>query len=226
MAKTLLVFDIDGTLLKSEHIHTSSYLSTMKAIGISDVNEEWHTYEHHTDSHILKVNYERLFRKDIDAAVIDNFEKLMTQKILDMAECTQITDAQSVIQSIEQSDDHDMCFATGSFRQPVITKLILAQLDINNDLLVGANRYYKREEIILQAIAQAKDINQQKEYDLIISFGDGIWDLQAARNLNIEFVGVGTEHRETLSNMGAKYHLDDWTNYNLNIIKQALGQTT
>ena len=57
----LIVFDIDDTLTKSEYQHQLAYVNTMKEFGITDINENWREYTHHTDSYILKKNYENNF---------------------------------------------------------------------------------------------------------------------------------------------------------------------
>ena len=56
--KNLIVFDIDDTLTKSEDQHQTAYVSTMHHFGITNINQNWKTYLHHTDSYILKENYE------------------------------------------------------------------------------------------------------------------------------------------------------------------------
>jgi beta-phosphoglucomutase-like phosphatase (HAD superfamily) len=71
----LIVFDIDGTLTKSEFHHQLAYLKSMKEIGIVEVNQNWKEYQHHTDSYILKVNYENSFDDKFEFELLNNFEK-------------------------------------------------------------------------------------------------------------------------------------------------------
>ena len=77
----LIVFDIDDTLTKSEDQHQFAFVNTMKEFGISKINQNWKDYEHHTDSFILKENYENNLDEKFDFPFIPNFEKKMTEDI-------------------------------------------------------------------------------------------------------------------------------------------------
>ena len=68
--KNLIVFDIDDTLTKSEYQHQKAYVDTMIDFGISEINQDWKSYENVTDSFILKENYEMNFQKKFDFSFI------------------------------------------------------------------------------------------------------------------------------------------------------------
>ena len=72
--KNLIVFDIDDTLTKSEYQHQKAYVDTMIDFGISEINQDWKSYENVTDSFILKENYEMNFQKKFDFSFIPKFE--------------------------------------------------------------------------------------------------------------------------------------------------------
>jgi len=61
----LIVFDIDETLTMSDYHHKVAYLKTMEEIGVTEINQDWKNYKHHTDSYILKVNYENNLPKNL-----------------------------------------------------------------------------------------------------------------------------------------------------------------
>jgi beta-phosphoglucomutase-like phosphatase (HAD superfamily) len=71
----LIIFDIDETLTKSGEQHKTAYVKSMKEIGIIRINQNWQEYPHHTDSFILKTNYENNFNIEFDVGLINNFEK-------------------------------------------------------------------------------------------------------------------------------------------------------
>lgn len=78
----LIVFDIDDTLTKSECQHQLAYVNALKEIGITEINQNWKDYQHHTDSYILIVNYENNFADKFDWNLINNFENEL--KILNL----------------------------------------------------------------------------------------------------------------------------------------------
>ena len=91
----LIVFDIDDTLTKSEYQHQLAYVNAMKAFGISKINSNWKEYEHHTDSYILKGNYENNLSDSFDFSFVSKFEIKMTELILSLSSLY------SLLQSLE-----------------------------------------------------------------------------------------------------------------------------
>ena len=70
----LIVFDIDDTLTRSEHQHQLAYVNAMYDIGITQINQNWGDYKHHTDSYILKENYEKNLPQKFDFSIIPEFD--------------------------------------------------------------------------------------------------------------------------------------------------------
>ena len=75
----LIVFDIDDTLTKSVIQHQQAFVNSMQEIGIIKINQNWKEYKHHTDSYILKKNYEKSFTGMCDLDVIRNIESKMVE---------------------------------------------------------------------------------------------------------------------------------------------------
>ena len=93
----LIVFDIDDTLTKSGNQHHTAYVSTMQQFGITNINQDWKNYRHHTDSFILKENYEANIDKQFDFSFIPDFEKEMTRALLALPKTTEILGAKKVV---------------------------------------------------------------------------------------------------------------------------------
>lgn len=211
----LIVFDIDDTLTKSEYQHQLAYVNAMKAFGITEINQNWRDYEHHTDSFILKENYEQNLREAFDFSFVERFETKMTELILTMQAVKAIKGARAVVESFSANPNYAVSFATGSFLKPAFVKLNQAGIQYDSDLVVGSNTIYSREGIVEQAMEKAKVFYQVDAFDHIIAVGDGIWDLKAAKNLGLHFIGIGIKNYSDFKKEHVKLHIEDWSAFDL-----------
>jgi len=79
------------------------------------------------------------------------------------------------------------------------------------------------------AVENAQQTYGQSRFERIVSVGDGIWDVQAATNLGIPFVGVGKGEREhSLRQAGATHVLESYSDYRqlINCLEEAEVPTT
>ena len=219
----LIVFDIDDTLTKSECQHQLAYVNTMKEFGITKINQAWSEYEHHTDSYILKVNFEANLKKDFDFGFVEKFESRMTQILLTLKQVSEIAGARDCITSFSKRSDYAIAFATGSLLQLALIKLNQAEIYFNEQLVVGSNSVFSREEIVQGAINQAKLFHQVEHFEQIISVGDGIWDLNTARNLGLHFIGIGNKNLHDFKQARIQYHIEDWKEFSLETMEQKFG---
>jgi phosphoglycolate phosphatase-like HAD superfamily hydrolase len=221
--KNLIVFDIDDTLTKSEDQHQSAFVSAMQHFGISDINQQWKAYTHHTDSYILKENYERNFPKAFDFSWLPDFEKVMTNNMMSLAKTQEIKGASEVVRFFIDKTAYGVCFATGSLLAPAYLKLAQAEVPFIPELVVGSNHFYERESIVKSAIEKAKSFYKVDIFEQIISVGDGIWDLTTARNLGIHFMGILDKNLADFQKENIKCHIKDWQNFDLKKIEKQLG---
>ena len=219
----LIVFDIDDTLTKSEYQHQLAYVNTMKEFGITEINQNWNEYKHHTDSFILKENYENNLHEKFDFSFIEKFENRMTELILSLKKVSEIKGAKNIIEFFAIKTDYAISFATGSLLKPAYVKLNQSEIKYNDKLVVGSNGIYEREGIVEKAIERAKDFHQVKSFSNIISVGDGIWDLKTARNLGLHFIGIGMKNYSDFEREGVKVHIKDWNEFDLTQTEQKLG---
>lgn len=219
----LIVFDIDDTLTKSEYQHQLAYVNTMKEFGITEINQNWGEYQHHTDSYILKKNYEKNLNDTFDFSFITDFENRMTEIILSLKKVSEINGAKKFIEYLANKTDYAISFATGSLLKPAFIKLNQAGINYNEKLVVGANEIYEREGIVKEAIERAKEFYKVKSFDNIISIGDGIWDLKTAKNLGLHFIGIGMRNYTDFKTENIKVHIEDWNEFDLSEAKKKLG---
>lgn len=219
----LFVLDIDGTLTNSEFQHQLAYVEAMRELGIKDVNTNWKTYAHMTDSYILKVNYERNFNQTFNLEFIKEFEEVMTLKILELKTVNEISGAQEFILQLQKREDLGFCFATGSFLKPALYKLNQAGIPMVNELVVGSNHKFSREEIVAASIEQAKQYYNVSSFQKIISIGDGIWDWKTAKNLGLSFIGIGEKNLSDFQSKGLPLIVKDWKHFDFDLAMQNYG---
>lgn len=219
----LIVFDIDDTLTKSENQHQLAYVNTMKEFGISKINQNWKEYTHHTDSYILKENYENNLPNIFDFSFIEDFESRMTELILDLPKVSEIKGAKAMIDFLTNETNYAISFATGSLLKPAFEKLNQAGINFEEQLVVGSNGIFEREGIVQESIERAKAFYKVDSFDAIISVGDGIWDLKTAQNLGLHFIGIGMKNYPDFKKENVKIHIEDWTSFSLIKAEERLG---
>lgn len=218
----LIVFDIDNTLTRSNSQHIFAYVNAMKAIGIVEINQNWKVYEHHTDSYILKINYENNLAEEFSLALLDDFEKSMVDIMQTLEPVQEISGAKKFVEYLREEKKYALSFATGSLRQPAILKLQQAGIWHDENLIATSNQFYDRESIVTEAIEKAKKYYEVDDFQNIISIGDGIWDMKTAKNINVAFIGVGLENYEDFKKENIEVHTENWMNFDFEIAENKL----
>jgi phosphoglycolate phosphatase-like HAD superfamily hydrolase len=192
----LAIFDIDGTLTDSVKIHQSAFIKALNNFGLFDFNTNWSSYKHHTDSYIFKTIFEAQLKKTLVPKDIEHFEDLLYELISEaiiQSPIIEIDGAKKFLSSLQYNSDFDIVFATGSLFNPAKLKLEQVGISLPDTLIISANKIFSRDELILKAIETAKVFYSNNRYEQIISFGDGLWDYETSKNINIDFIGIGNE---------------------------------
>ena len=206
--KNLIVFDIDGTLTDTVHLHQMAFKKGLQFIGVSTYNDAFSTYKHHTDLHIAKVIYESNTGNPFLPATIHTLDTFLYEEIK-QAPIQEINGAKKLVEKLELHTDFGVCFATGSLYQPAVLKLNRIGVSFDPFQLVASNTIEERENIVNQAINNAKRYYNTPQFDRIIAVGDGLWDLFTAKNLNLEFIGIGTSNQAIMQANGMLIHFKD-----------------
>lgn len=210
----LLIFDIDGTLTDTVPMYKQAFIDGLLRMGVQQMDTNFKEYLHHTDSYIGKVIYEADRQEAFTAAKIEAFEAHLTEIVM-QAQIAEIAGAKKLMESLLADDEIAIGFATGSMLKPAEHKLEATAIPYRKGVLVAANHIHERENIVGQAIEQAKSFYHQTTFDRIISIGDGLWDLKTARNLGIEFIGIGQANKEIMESHGMKQYFDDLTEFSI-----------
>lgn len=212
--KSLIVFDIDGTLTDSVKEHQKAFTDTLFEIGVSEINSEYKSFKHHTDSFIAKELYEHNQKKPFSKEKMDQFENGLSERI-ELVNFNEIKGAKELIEKLQNETEFGICFATGSLRKPAEHKLKSIGIEFNEWQLVASDKIYERENIVEKAIKNSSKIYEVETFERIISFGDGLWDLLTAENLKLEFIGVGEKNKDLLIQKGAKRVIKDFTEFEI-----------
>lgn len=208
----LIIFDIDGTLTDTIPMYRQAFIDALRLMGVQKMDDNFKAYKHHTDSYIGKVIYEKESKKPFTQDKLNRFEDYLTE-IVEQAYIQEIAGAKKLIERLQHDPNVALGYATGSFLRPAAHKLLATAIPYRKESLVASNHIHERENIVSRAIAQASDVYGVKTFERIISVGDGLWDLTTARNLNIEFVGIGQENKDIMYAHGMEHYLDDLTGF-------------
>lgn len=206
----LIIFDIDGTLTDSVALYHKVVIDGLKLMRISNIDTDFYHYKYHTDSYTLKFNYENWFSKPYSKELLGEFEEILYQELLKYPPVKEIVGAKDCILELQKSG-YAIAFATGSLSKPAILKLKQCNIWFNPMVLATSTISFDRETFVLQAITKAKQYYNTSHFDAIYSVGDGIWDLQTANRLNLNFIGIGSKQEARLKELGCTVHFENLT---------------
>jgi beta-phosphoglucomutase-like phosphatase (HAD superfamily) len=210
----LIIFDIDGTLTDSVAAHQKAFTAALYDLGVKTIDRNFKAYKHHTDSYIASVIYENDSHEKFKIAKVELFEQYLTAHLLQV-KINEILGAKKLIEQLVSEEEFGICYATGSLLKPAIYKLDSIGIQYDVQQLVASNKIMERENIVLQAIENAKKLYNINKFERIISIGDGLWDLKTANNLGIEFIGIGNTNKDILLKNGMTNHFENLTNFSV-----------
>jgi len=206
----LVIFDIDGTLTDSLKLYHKVVIKCLHDMKIKEVDTDFFSYKYHTDSYTLKVNYENFFNKRYHIELLDAFENRLFNELQKHPATIEIKGAKKCVDDLLLSG-FAIAFATGSLPKPAELKLQHCDIWYDKRLIATSKISFAREPFVLQAIENAKSYYKIKEFEHVYSVGDGVWDLETAQKLNLEFIGIGLRNKDKLLEKGCKTYFDDLT---------------
>ena len=216
----LAIFDIDGTLTETNDVDSVCFVRAMAdahAVGVMNTN--WGEYAHTTDSYITReVLRERLGRTP-DEAELSKFKSrfvslLEESRSEDATLFGEVAGASAALARLRGEPGWGVAIATGCWRGSGLMKLSAAGLETSDVPAAYAEDGVSREEILLAALSRARECYGRESFDAVVSLGDGLWDVSAARNLGFSFVGVGGGARASMMReAGASHVIEDFNDY-------------
>jgi phosphoglycolate phosphatase-like HAD superfamily hydrolase len=195
MAK-LVIFDVDGTLVKSVKVDTLCFVQSIEDLfGIKNIDTRWHRYKTATDSGIFEDIFEKAFsRKPTSYEIhrhIERFTKLLKEQFQeDKNLFKEVPGSQRILAKLKVHPTWKAAIATGGWRKSTVLKLSFANIDFKELPFVTASDEKIREDIVRKCINNSKKHYALNHFDKIVSVGDTTWDIRTAYNLKIGFVGL------------------------------------
>ena len=212
------VFDIDGTLTDTNVVDERCYMAALQDefhIGVVDLNTV--AYPDVTDSAILNVVVEQAFGREPTDAERQRFITRFVGRLRGAYETTPaefaaVPGAPHFVRVL-QSIGWQLAVATGGWKASARLKLEWAGVELDGAPLATADDDTARTAIVRYALQRAA-IESVSPEDKIVFVGDGLWDFEAAAQLGISFLGVGTgPHAAKLHARGVATVIPDFRDF-------------
>jgi beta-phosphoglucomutase-like phosphatase (HAD superfamily) len=180
----LALFDIDGTLTASNEIDSVCFADAFRDVFGIEIDTNWDAYEHTTDRGIASEALIRSGRAVDESALTlhrTRFVQLLDERMTTLDE---IPGARAFLAEL-LGRDWRIALCTGAWS--AAARLKLKRAGFADLPLASCDDDISREAILKRGISLAAGGD-----DIIVSFGDAPWDLRAAANLRLRFIGIGS----------------------------------
>ena len=216
----LAIFDIDGTLTETNAVDEICFVQAFAdAHAVTQINTNWMEYQYVTDSGIMFQIFDERFGRPPEEAELINFKSclvnlLEAHRAKDSSLFAEISGASRALTRLNREPEWAVALATGCWRDSAELKLKAAGIQTQNLPAAFAEHGLSREAILQTAVSHAQQSYGQSRFERIVSVGDAQWDVQAADNLGIPFIGVGKGDRGLrLLQVGATHVLESYSDY-------------
>ena len=190
----LAIFDVDGTLLNNLASEDACFAKAVsEVLRLPELNTDWATYRHVTDGGVATEAYRRVYATDppldlLDAVVARFIELLAIAHRTE--HITEVAGASNLLLALP-SLDWSVAIATGAWQRAASFKLTAGALPSEQLPIATAEDGPARTDIVQRARARAETLHFVSSFEKVVSIGDGVWDVTAARALGLPFIGVG-----------------------------------
>jgi phosphoglycolate phosphatase-like HAD superfamily hydrolase len=211
----LVVFDIDGTLVKYHPKRNDrAYVRAVREIFGLTIEDSWSEYVQSTDSGILNEIAQKQKGRNASKEERSRFKKSMA-KWLEAEYGDEPFEshagAKPLWDQLLNHRDWKTVVGTGNWEFSARFKLKSAGLEIGSAPLGSADDGNTREKILRSSLQKAGTHYKIPRFDKIVYVGDWIWDVRAAKALGWKFIGIAQgEEAKTLREAGAEMILPDF----------------
>ncbi|HEY2773360.1 MAG TPA: HAD family hydrolase [Candidatus Binatia bacterium] len=195
----LAVFDIDGTLTLGDGLGTRCFFECFDAVfGAGFADRRLDSYVESTDCGIAREAARRALGRHCSDAEFVTFKAAYLESLeaeigfRDRA-YRPIDGADGLMQALASAGGWTVAIATGNWRRAAHLKLACARIEAPV-LAAFSEDGTTRTEVLARAVAIATQ-RSGAAFERIVYVGDQPWDLGAARDNGVAFVGVGSGER-------------------------------
>src|SRR5690606_17224906 len=156
--KTLVIFDIDGTLLQTADLHHRLITKILADDGLDVTFQPWTAYPHYTDLGVISELYRHFHARALTADELARYDAAYEAALrthLRHHDVPEVAGASALIRDLTARPDVALAYATGSLRGMARVKLSLLGVDPQTAALSTGGEYLTREEIVTRAAALA-----------------------------------------------------------------------
>lgn len=212
---TLIIFDIDGTLLFSNYVDSQCFADTYGEIyGKKFPTIDWSAYPHVTDHVIFNSVIQTHFGRQAAAEEIQVFQnhfvrKIEARRVSDPHEFLEVPNARRFIERLLSDDRFAVGIGTGGWLAPAKVKLKHVGIPSEKLFLSAADNQPTRVHIVDEAIRLAE--KKHGKFERIVYVGDAVWDVETTREMDIPFIGIRRNgDAEALTSVGAEVVFPDY----------------
>ncbi|MCA1566433.1 MAG: haloacid dehalogenase-like hydrolase [Acidobacteria bacterium] len=216
----LAIFDIDGTLTNTNRVDDECFVKALaEAYAIAEIDTDWAAYPHTTDSGIIRHIFREKFGRNPEETELAKFKSCFVNMLAEQYQTNpsgfaEIAGASVALDRLKREPEWAVAIATGGWRDSGLLKLRAAKIDVEAIPAAYAEDGLSREEILKAAVSRSLERHRLRGFEKIVSIGDGLWDVGAARHLEYTFLGVGSgESGAKLRRAGAKHAVEDFVDY-------------
>jgi len=195
--RKLAIFDVDGTLLDNMECEDECYSAALREVlGLLWVDTDWSRYEHVSDAAIAVEAFRRQFGSEPTTAQLDatisRFVRLLGDAHrADPEAIAPVPGALALLESLH-TRGWAVALATGAWRRAAELKLSGGGVRYADLPLATSEDGPARTRIVTTARSRAERHHATERFERVVCIGDGVWDVRAARDLDLPFVGVGS----------------------------------
>jgi len=185
---TLVIFDIDGTLLHSTGAHHGALTRALHDFELDPHVKPWADYRHYTDSGVLDELLQDHHGVGASAEQLQRLDQLMAHyyETLSLAEpVLEVAGARALLAAVMAAPHMSVAFASGSMGGAVRLKLASLGLDSHRLNVRNGSHALSRADIVQGVMLGSEGTRR-------VILGDGRWDEMTARALEIPFIAVQT----------------------------------
>jgi phosphoglycolate phosphatase-like HAD superfamily hydrolase len=215
--RKLAIFDVDGTLLDNMETEDACYSAALREVlELPSLDTDWTHYEHVSDAAIAVEAYRRHHGSAPSAAQLDatmaRFVRLLAEAHDTGSGVIRPTNGTPQLFDALARHGWAVAIATGAWRRASELKMSAGGLRYAGVPMATSEDGPARASIVSAARVRAERLHGVERFDRVVSIGDGLWDVLAARDLGLPFVGIGSGPRaNALRAAGVGVVLEDYT---------------